>query len=170
MTSSGDLRQMRSVGWSCGGTAQAEFKPGRYIEPGPLTDWFARHVRNGIVKRLNLSDHQLGQIQEAIDPHRARLMKEIELVKETRMRLVETVRAQPYDAGAVGMVFEELRARELTLLTRAGAIYQDVWKILSVEQKDEADEIVAEIVTATELRFHDFRDSFLAGELLGVSK
>jgi len=38
-----------------------------------------------------------------------------------------------------------------------------------MKQRAEADQIVAEIVTATELRFSDFRDSFLAGELLGLA-
>ena len=38
-----------------------------------------------------------------------------------------------------------------------------------VLSKEKADRLVAEIVTATELRFTDFRESFLAGELLGLS-
>ena len=149
--------------------AQAEFKPGRYIEPGPVSNWFGRHVRNGVIKRLKLSDRQLAQINESIDPHREQLMKEIEVVKDARMRLFDTVRAEPYDAGAVGLNFEELRAGELALLVHAGSIYQEVWGILTPEQRAEADQIVAEIMTATELRFADFRESFLAGELLGIS-
>ena len=160
---------LASMAMSTPSSLSAEFKPGRYIEPGPLTDWFARHVRNGLVKRLELSDTQLVEINRGIDPHRERLMAEIEQVKETRLRLLETVRAQPYDPGRVGLVFEELRAGELALLIHAGEIYQDVWGVLSEEQRAEADQIVAEIVTATELRFSDFRDSFLAGELLGLA-
>lgn len=149
--------------------ASAEFKPGKYIEPGPISNWFGRHVRNGVVKRLELSDGQLAEINDKIDPHRERLMQEIEIVKDSRMRLFETIRAEPYDAGAVGLTFEEVRDSELTFLVHAGAIYQEVWGILSPEQKEEADQLVAEIVTATELRFTDFRESFLAGELLGIS-
>ncbi|MEJ2084412.1 MAG: hypothetical protein P8Y44_01870 [Acidobacteriota bacterium] len=160
---------LASMAMSAPNALSAEFKPGRYIEPGPLTDWFARHVRNGLVKRLELSDTQLAEINLGIDPHRERLMAEIEHVKETRLRLLETVRAQPYDPGRVGLVFEELRAGELALLIHAGEIYQDVWGVLSEEQRAETDQIVAEIVTATELRFSDFRDSFLAGELLGLA-
>jgi Spy/CpxP family protein refolding chaperone len=151
------------------GPVSAEFKPGKYIEPGPISNWFGRHVRNGVIKRLELSDGQLAEINDKIDPHRERLMQEIEVVKESRMRLFETVRAEPYDAGAVGLTFEEVRAGELTLLVHAGSIYQEVWSILSPEQKEEADQLVAEIMTATELRFTDFRESFLAGELLGIS-
>jgi Spy/CpxP family protein refolding chaperone len=149
--------------------ASAEFKPGKYIEPGPVSNWFARHVRNGMVKRLDLTEIQLAQINEGIDPHRERLMQEIEVVKDARMRLFQTIRTEPYDAALVGLTFEELRASELTLLVHGGEIYQDVWGVLSAEQKAEADEIVAELVTATELRFSDFRESFLAGELLGQS-
>ncbi len=149
--------------------ASAEFKPGKYIEPGPISNWFGRHVRNGVIKRLDLSDKQLAEINAKIDPHREGLMQEIEVVKESRMRLFETIRAEPYDAGAVGLIFEEVRAGELTLLVHAGAIYQEVWGILSPKQKEKADRLVAEIVTATELRFTDFRESFLAGELLGLS-
>ena len=158
---------LASMAMSSPSSLSAEFKPGRYIEPGPLTDWFARHVRNGLVKRLELSDAQLTEINQGIDPHRERLMVEIEQVKKTRLRLLETIRSQPYDPGRVGMVFEELRTGELALLIHAGEIYQDVWGVLSLEQRAEADQIVAEIVTATELRFNDFRDSFLAGELVG---
>jgi Spy/CpxP family protein refolding chaperone len=149
--------------------AAAEFKPGKYIEPGPVSNWFVRHVRNGMIKRLELSETQLAQINDRVDPHREQLMKEIEVVKDAKMRLFQAIRTEPYDAAAVGLTFEELRAGELMLLVHGGEIYQDVWSILSIEQKAEADEIVAEIVTATELRFADFREGFLAGELLGQS-
>lgn len=149
--------------------AAAEFKPGKYIEPGPVSNWFTRHVRNGMIKRLELSETQLEQISARIDPHREQLMQEIEVVKDAKMRLFRTVRTEPYDAAAVGLTFEEVRAGELTLLVHGGEIYQDVWNILSTEQQAEADEIVAEIMTATELRFADFREGFLAGELLGQS-
>ena len=147
----------------------AEFKPGKYIEPSPLTDWFARHVRNGMIKRLDLSDEQLLQIMDEIDPYRVEVILDLEAIKDARMRLFEAIRAEPYDAASVGLIFEELRAEELALLLRAGHIYQDVWSILTPEQKSEADEMVGEVISATELRFSDFRESFMAGELLGKS-
>ena len=149
--------------------AAAEFKPGKYIEPNPLTDWFVRHVRNGMVKRLDLTDDQLLQIVVEIDPYREELIVDLEAIKDARMRLFENIRAEPYDAATVGLIFEELRAKELALLLRAGHIYQGVWGILTPEQKSEADEMVAEVISATELRFSDFRESFMAGELLGIS-
>ena len=149
--------------------AAAEFKPGKYIEPNPLTDWFVRHVRNGMVKRLDLTDDQLLKIMNEIDPYREELIVDLEAIKDARMRLFENIRAEPYDAASVGLIFEELRAKELGLLLRAGHIYQGVWGILTPAQKSEADEMVAEVISATELRFSDFRESFMAGELLGIS-
>ena len=51
-----------------------EFKISRYIEPNQMSNLFTRHVRKGIIKRIGLSEAQLYEIREAIDPHREKLL------------------------------------------------------------------------------------------------
>jgi hypothetical protein len=66
------------------GTA-GEFKISRYIEPNQMSNLLTRHVRKGIIKRIGLSDAQLGQIRDAIDPHREKLLGQITEVKDARI-------------------------------------------------------------------------------------
>ena len=59
-----------------------EFKISRYIEPNQMSNILTRHVRKGIIKRIGLSDAQLYQIREAVNPHREDLLAQLTEFKD----------------------------------------------------------------------------------------
>ena len=145
------------------------FKPRRYIAPNKMSDVFTRHVRNGLIKRIGLTDGQLVQIRAVVDPHRELLLTQITAVKESRMALFEALAAHPYCESEVVTAYRRVADDELDLTLTAGVVLKDVREILTPVQLREVGELLAEISEASELRFLDFRQHFAAGEMLGLT-
>lgn len=146
-----------------------EFKPRRYITPNKMSDVFTRHVRNGLIKRIGLSDDQLVLIRAAVDPHRELLLTQITAVKESRVALFEVLAAHPYSESDVVAAYRKVADEELDLTLTAGVVIKDVREILTATQLLEVDELLAEIRVASDLRFLDFQQHFAAGEMLGLT-
>ena len=146
-----------------------EFKPRRYIAPNKMSDVFTRHVRNGLIKRIGLSDDQLILIRAAVDPHRELLLTQITTVKESRVALFEVLAAHPYRESDVVAAYRKVADDELDLTLTAGVVIKDIREILTVGQLREVDELLAEIRVASDLRFLDFQQHFAAGEILGLT-
>ena len=85
----------------------------RLLEPNPVTDWVAARIRDGVIKRLDLSDSQLASLHSVIDTHRETLLADAVAVKEARMLLVEKVRAQELDLEAVKTAHQQASEAEL---------------------------------------------------------
>ena len=145
------------------------FKPRRYIAPNKMSDVFTRHVRNGLIKRIGLTDGQLVQIRAAVDPHRELLLTQVTAVKESRMALFEALAAHPYRESEVVAAYRRVADEELDLTLTAGVVLKDIREILTPVQLREVGEVLAEISEASELRFLDFRQHFAAGEMLGLA-
>jgi len=145
------------------------FKPRRYIAPNKMSDVFTRHVRNGLIKRIGLTDGQLVQIRAAVDPHRELLLTQITAVKESRTALFEALATHPYSESEVVAAYRRVADDELDLTLTAGVVLKDVREILTPVQLREVGELLAEISEASELRFLDFRQHFAAGEMLGLT-
>ena len=146
-----------------------EFKPRRYIAPNKMSNVFTRHVRNGLIKRIGLTDGQLVRIRALVDPHRELLLTQITAVKESRVALFEALAAYPYRESDVVAANRRVADDELNLTLTAGVVINDVRKILTVGQLREVDELLAEIRVASDLRFLDFQQHFAAGEMLGLA-
>ena len=148
--------------------AAGEFKIGRYIEPNQMSNLFTRHVRKGIVKRIGLSEAQLYQIRDAIDPHREKLVAQVTDLKDSRIEVVEAVVSEPYDPDRVRSAYAAATSAELELMLTAGAIIRDIRPILTEDQLREVAEMMEEARESSELRFTDFAEKLAAGELLGL--
>ena len=146
-----------------------EFKPRRYIAPNKMSDVFTRHVRNGLIKRIGLTDGQLVQIRAAVDPHRELLLTQVTAVKESRVELFEALVAHPYRESEVVSAHRKVADDELDLMLTASVVLKDVREILTAGQLREVDELLAEIRVASDLRFLDFQQHFAAGEMLGLT-
>ena len=146
-----------------------EFKPRRYIAPNKMSDVLTRHVRNGLIKRIGLSNDQLVLIRATVDPHRELLLTQITAVKESRVALFEVLAAHPYSESDVVAAHRKVADDELDLTLTAGVVIKDVRKILTVGQLREVDELLSEIRVASDLRFLDFQQHFAAGEMLGLT-
>ncbi len=75
-----------------------EFKPSRYIEPNQMSTLFTRHVRKGIIKRIGLTDAQLHQIRDAVDPYRDKLLAQLTEFKDSRVDLVYAISEETFDS------------------------------------------------------------------------
>ena len=139
----------------------------KLLEPNPVTDWVAAKIRDGIIKRLDLSGSQLASIQDVIDKHREDLLADAIAVKEARMTLMNEVRAEELEVEAIRRAHADASAAELELWLRAGGILQEMRPILTPEQRQEAELLVEELLESAELRFDDLESKFAAGELLG---
>lgn len=148
--------------------AAGEFQIGRYIEPNQMSNLFTRHVRKGIVKRIGLSEAQLHQIRDAIDPHREKLVAQVTDLKDSRIEVVEAVVGEPFDSDRVRAAYAAATSAELELMLTAGAIIRDIRPILTKDQLREVAEMMEEVRESSELRFADFAEKLAAGELLGL--
>lgn len=148
--------------------AAGEFNISRYIEPNQLSNLFTRHVRKGIIKRIGLTDAQLWEIRETIDPHRELLLAQITELKDTRIELVEAVAAEPFDPNRVRSSHATAMSKELDLMLTVGTIIGEIRPILSEEQLAEVHEMMEEVRESSEIRFADFAEKMAAGELLGL--
>ena len=62
-----------------------EFRISRHIEPNQMSNLLTRHVRKGIIKRVGLTEAQLHEIRDTIDPHREKLLVQITEFKDARI-------------------------------------------------------------------------------------
>jgi len=145
-----------------------EFKISRYIEPNQMSNLLTRHVRKGFIKRIGLSEAQLGQIRDAIDPHREKLFEQITEVKDARIDLIEAVVAESFDGERVRKAHVATESAELNLTLTLGTLIRDIRPILTEEQLREVGEMMEEVRESSEIRFADFAEHLAAGELLGV--
>ena len=148
--------------------AAGEFNISRYIEPNQMSNLFTRHVRKGIIKRIGLTEEQLVEIKDTIDPYREKLLDQTTELKDTRIRLFEAVADEPFDPDLVRHAYAEAMAKELDLMLTVGAVLRDIRPILTEEQILEVAEMLEEIRAASEVRFADFSAKLAAGELLGL--
>ena len=98
----------------------------KLLEPNPVTDWVAAKIRDGIIKRLDLSGSQLAAIQDVVDQHRVDLLADAIAVKEARMSLLSQVRAEELEVESIQRAHADASAAELQLWLRAGGILQEV--------------------------------------------
>jgi Spy/CpxP family protein refolding chaperone len=148
--------------------AAAEFKISRYIEPNQMSNLFTRHVRKGIIRRIGLTEAQLYEIREAIDPHREKLLSQITQLKEARIDLVEVVAAEPFDPERFRSAHATAMSKELDLMLTIGNVVGEIRPILTEDQLREVAEMLEEIRESSEVRFADFAEKMAAGELLGL--
>jgi len=148
--------------------AAGEFKISRYIEPNQMSNLFTRHVRKGIIKRIGLSEAQLLQIRDAIDPHREKLLDQITDVKDSRIDLVEAVVDEGFDVERVHKAHTSAASAEIELTLTLGTLVQEIRPILTEDQLREVSEMMEEVRESSELRFEDFAGKLAAGELLGL--
>ena len=139
----------------------------KLLEPNPATDWLAAKIRDSIIKRLELTDGQLGSIHGMIDVHRDELLAEVTAVKEARMTLMDQVRAEEFDAEAITEAHARVAETELQLTIHTGIVLQEVRQILTPDQRAEAALLVEELREGAELRFDDFEEKLSTGALLG---
>lgn len=145
-----------------------EFKISRYIEPNQMSNLFTRHVRKGIIKRIRLTEAQLNEIRDTIDPHRDKLLVQITELKDARIDLVEAVAGEPFDPDRVSSTYEAAMSKELDLMLTIGLLAGEIRPILSEDQLREVGEMMEEVRVSSELRFADFAEKLAAGELLGL--
>jgi len=145
-----------------------EFKISRYIEPNQMSNLFTGHVRKGIIKRIGLSKAQLGQIRDATDPHREKLLEQITEVEDARIDLVEAVVVEGFDGERIRKAHLATASAELELTLTLGTLVQDLRPILTEEQLCEVGEMMEEVRESSEIRFADFAEHLAAGELLGL--
>ena len=145
-----------------------EFNISRYIEPNQMSNLFTRHVRKGIIKRIGLTEAQLYEIRDAIDPHRERLLAQITELKDARIDLVEVVAEEPFDPDRVRSTFVAAMSKELDLMLTIGRVVGEIRPILTEDQLREVGEMMEEVRESSEIRFADFAEKLAAGELLGL--
>jgi Spy/CpxP family protein refolding chaperone len=147
-----------------------EFKVSRYIEPNQMSNLFTRHVRKGIIKRIGLTEAQLYEIEKTVDPHRQQLLAQMTDLKDARIELVGAVAAEPFDPKRVNSSHSKAMSKELDLMMTLGIVVSEIRPILTEEQCDEVAEMMEEIRASSEVRFADFSEKLLAGELLGLKE
>jgi len=145
-----------------------EFKISRYIEPNQMSNLFTRHVRKGIIKRIGLTQAQLHEIRDTIDPHRERLLVQITEFKDARVELVEAVSGEPFDPIRVRSTYVTAMSKELDLMLTIGRLVGQIRPILTEDQLREIGEMMEEVRVSSELRFTDFSEKLAAGELMGL--
>jgi hypothetical protein len=133
-----------------------EFKISRYIEPNQMSNLFTRHVRKGIIKRIGLSETQLYEIREAVDPHRERLLEKITELKDARIELVSVVTDEHFNPERMRSAHTTVMSRELDLMMTIGHLLAEVRPILTDDQLREVAEMMGEVRAASEIRFADF--------------
>ncbi len=145
-----------------------EFKISRYIEPNQMSKLLTKHVRKGIIKRIGLSDAQLFEIRDAIDPHREILLAQITEVKDARIDLVGAVVDEASDAERIRSSQAAVASAELELTLTLGILVRAIRPVLTEDQLREVGEMMEEIRESSEIRFADFAGHLAAGELLGL--
>lgn len=145
-----------------------EFEISRYIEPNQMSNLFTRHVRKGIIKRIGLTEAQLYEIKQTVDPHREQLLAQMTELKDARIELVEAVAAEPFDPKRVGSAHSNAMLHELDLMLTVGVVISEIRPILTEEQRGEVAEMMEEIRESSEVRFADFSKKLAAGALLGL--
>ncbi len=149
-------------------TGAREFKISRYIEPNQMSNLFTRHVRKGIIKRIGLTEAQLYQIRDAIDPHRKKLLSQMTELKDARIDLVYAVSDEPFNPERVRTAHALAAAAEIELTLTVGVVIRELRPILTKEQLREMGEMMEEIREASELRFVVFSEQLAEGEFLGL--
>jgi hypothetical protein len=145
-----------------------EFKISRYIEPNQMSNLLTKHVRKGIIKRIGLSDAQLFEIRDAIDPHREILLVQITEVKDARIDLVGAVFDEASDAERIRSSQAAVASAELELTLTLGILVRAIRPVLTEDQLREVGEMMEEVRESSEIRFADFAGHLAAGELLGL--
>lgn len=145
-----------------------EFKISRYIEPNQMSNLLTRHVRKGIIKRIGLSEAQLHEVRDAIDPHREKLLAQITVVKDARINLVEVVVDESIDAEKIRTAHAATASAELELTLTLATMVREIRPILTEDQLREVGEMMEEVRESSEIRFADFAEHLAAGELLGL--
>ena len=145
-----------------------EFKISRYIEPNQMSNLLTKHVRKGIIKRIGLSDAQLFEIRDAIDPHREILLAQITEVKDARIDLVGAVVDEASDAERIRSSQAAVASAELELSLTLGILVRAIRPVLTEDQLREVGEMMEEVRESSEIRFADFAGHLAAGELLGL--
>ena len=145
-----------------------EFKISRYIEPNQMSNLLTKHVRKGIIKRIGLSDAQLFEIRDAIDPHREILLAQITEVKDARIDLVGAVVDEASDADRIRSSQAAVASAELELTLTLGILVRAIRPVLTEDQLREVGEMMEEVRESSEIRFADFAGHLAAGELLGL--
>jgi Spy/CpxP family protein refolding chaperone len=133
-----------------------------------MSNLFTRHVRKGIVKRIGLSEAQLHQIRDAIDPHREKLLAQVTDLKDSRIEVIEAAVSQPFDPDRVRSAYAAATSAELEFMLTAGSVVRDIRPILTKQQLREVAEMMEEVRESSEVRFADFAEKLAAGELLGL--
>ncbi len=139
----------------------------RVLGPNPISDWFSQRIRDGVVRRLGLTEQQLEGIRTSVDSHRETLLNELSLLKDSRMALMDEVRAENYDEEPIRLAHQVVCKAELELLLHTGLTLQEVRTHLTPEQRQEANALVAELKEGAELRYADFEERFSSGGLFG---
>ena len=139
----------------------------RVLGPNPISDWFGQRIRDGVVRRLGLSEQQLEEIRTSVDAHREPLLDELGRLKDARMALMDQIRAETYDEQAIRRAYQVVSQYELDLVLHTGVTLQEVRTHLTPEQRQEATALVEELKEGAEARYSDFEQRFASGDFLG---
>ena len=117
---------------------------------------------------LGRGEGQLHEIRDAIDPYRGTLLDQITILKDVRIELVEVVTEASFEPERIHSASIAASTAELDLTLTIGRVIRDIRPILTEQQILEITEMMEEVRQASEVRFADFSQQLLAGELLGL--
>lgn len=121
-----------------------------------------------VVERLELTPEQVQDIREILASHKQELTAELARVKQTRSQLFSAVHAETFNEAAIRSAAAAAGRAEAELAVTRGQIVQEVRAVLTPEQWEEAQQMLADARAFVEGMIEHFRERFEQGPFGGV--
>lgn len=97
-----------------------------------------------VVERLELTPEQVQDIREILASHKGELTAEIARVRQARSQMFEAIHAPTFNEAAIRNASAAVGRAETELAVTRGQIVQEVRQVLTPEQREEAQEMLAD--------------------------
>lgn len=104
----------------------------------------AEGLAKRVVERLELTPEQVQDIREILASHKPELTAELVRVKAARSRMFEAIHAPDFDEAAIRNAAAAVGRAETELAVTRGHIVEEVRQVLTPEQREEAQEMLAD--------------------------
>lgn len=104
----------------------------------------AHGLAQRVVERLDLTPEQVQDIREILAAHKPELTVELTRIKDARGKMFEAIHAGTYNEAAIRNAATAVGRAEAELAVTRGRIVQEVRQVLTPEQREEAEEMLAD--------------------------
>lgn len=121
-----------------------------------------------VVERLDLTPEQVRDIREILASYKPEITVELARIKETRGRLFSAIHAETINEAAIRNAATAVGQAEAELAMTRARIVQEVRQVLTPEQREEAQEMLADARAFVEDWLARLRERLTSDPLAGI--